>query len=120
MSASATGIWIICVVGVLGLVTAVVAVRLAGRRPYHKNPQRGQLRGVVQGGQHVGSGRSVAPTRDAPVPDGGGSPPTIEQEVAAHERREVRADQDVRADRQARASRNGSGTARHSGSPMDL
>ncbi len=101
-------------VGVLGLVTAVVAVRLAGRRPYHKNPQRGQLRGVVQGGQHVGGGRSVAPTRDAPVPDGGGTPPTIEQEVAAHERR------DVQTDRQAQASRNGSGTAWHSGSPMDL
>ncbi len=114
MSASAAGIWIICVVGVLGLVAAIVAVRFAGRHPYHKNPQRGQLRGVVQGGQHVGGGRSVAPTRDAPVPDGGGTPPTIEQEVAAHERR------DVQTDRQAQASRNGSGTAWHSGSPMDL
>lgn len=113
MSASAAGIWIICVVGVLGLVTAVAAVRLAGRRPYHKNPQRGQLRGVVQGGQHVGGGRSVAPTRDAPVPEAGGTPPTIEQEVAAHERRDVLTDQD-------RASRNGSGPPRKSGSPMDL
>ena len=31
---------------------------------------------VVQGGQHVGGGRSVAPTRDAPVPEGGGEPPS--------------------------------------------
>jgi hypothetical protein len=87
MSASTTGILIICVVAVVGLVTAVVVVRLAGRRPYHANPQRGQMRGLVQGGEHVGGGRSVAPTRDAPVPEAGGEPPTIEEEVAAHERR---------------------------------
>ena len=85
MSTSTAGIWIICVVGVIGLIAAVVIVRLAGRRPHHANPQRGQLRGLVQGGQHVGGGRSVAPTRDAPVPEGGGEPPSIEEELAAHE-----------------------------------
>ena len=85
MSTSAAGTWIICVVGVIGLVAAVVIVRLASRRPHHANPQRGQLRGLVQGGQHVGGGRSVAPTRDAPVPGGGGEPPSIEEEVAARE-----------------------------------
>jgi len=85
MSTSATGIWIICVVGVIGLIAAVVMVRLAGRRPYSKDPQRGQMRGLVQGGQHVGGGRSVGPTRDAPVPEGGGEPPSIEEEVAAHD-----------------------------------
>ena len=86
MSTSTAGIWIICLVGVIGLIAAVVIVRLAGRRPHHANPQRGQMRGLVQGGQHVGGGRSVAPTRDAPAPEGGGEAPTIEEEVAAHER----------------------------------
>jgi hypothetical protein len=54
------------------------------------NPQRGEMRGLVQGGQHVGGGRSVMPTRDAPVPEGGGDPPTIEEEVAAHDGRQAR------------------------------
>ena len=76
-----------CVVVVLALIAWPLSVRLAGRRPHHRNPQRGQLRGLVQGGQHVGGGRSVTPTRDAPVPEGGGDPPTIEEEVAAHEGR---------------------------------
>jgi hypothetical protein len=89
MSTSTAGIWIICVEGVIGLIAAVVIVRLAGRRPHHANPQRGQLRGLVQGGQHVGGGRSVAPTRDAPVAEGGGEPPSIEEEVAAHEGRQA-------------------------------
>lgn len=93
MSGSTTALWIICVVGTLAIVAAVVIPRLAGRRPHHANPQRGQLRGVVQGGQHVGGGRSVAPTRDAPVPEGGGEPPTIEEEVAAHEGRAARRNQ---------------------------
>ena len=85
MAASGIAIVIICLVGVIGLVTWVVVVRLAARRPHEPNPRRGQMRGVIQGGMHVGGGRSVAPTRDAPVPEGGGEPPTIEEEVAAHE-----------------------------------
>jgi hypothetical protein len=89
MSTSTVGIWVICVVGVIGLIAAVVVVRLAGRRPHAANPQRDQLRGVVQGGQHVGGGRSVMPTRDAPVPAGGGEPPSIEEEVAAHNGRQA-------------------------------
>jgi hypothetical protein len=85
MSGSPVGIWIMCVVVVLALIAWPLSVRLAGRRPHSAHPQRGQLRGVVQGGQHVGGGRSVAPTRDAPVPAGGGEPPAIEEEVAAHD-----------------------------------
>jgi hypothetical protein len=54
----------------------------------------------------VGGGRSVGPTRDAPVPEGGGEPPTIEEEVAAHDGRQARADQP--------------GGKHGSGSPMDL
>lgn len=86
MSTSITGVWIICAVGVIGLIAAVVIVRLAGRRPHPVRPQRGQMRGRVQGGQHMGGGRSVAPTRDAPVPQGGGEVPTIEEEMTARER----------------------------------
>jgi hypothetical protein len=71
--------WIICAVGVLGL---------------------------VQGGAHVGGGRSVGPTRDAPVPEGGGEPPSIEEEVAAHDGRQAGADRP--------------GGQHGSGSPMDL
>lgn len=113
MSTSTAGIWIICLVGVLGLIAAVVIVRLAGRRPHHANPQCGQLRGLVQGGQHVGGGRSVAPTRDAPVPEGGGEPPTIEEEVTAH--------QEEVAAREGHQSRTGQSGGKHgSGSPMDL
>jgi hypothetical protein len=48
------------------------------------------MRGLVQGGQHVGGGRSVGPTRDAPVPEGGGEPPSIEEEAAAHDGRQPR------------------------------
>jgi hypothetical protein len=107
MSGSTTGIVAICVVGVLGLVAAIVIIRLAGRRPHHASPQRGQMRGLVQGGQHVGGGRSVAPTRDAPVPEGGGEAPTIEEEVAVHEGRVARRSQP--------GEKPGS-----SGSPMDL
>lgn len=40
MSTSTAGIWAICVVAVIGLIAAVVIVRLAGRRPHHANPQR--------------------------------------------------------------------------------
>ena len=107
MAASGIAIVIICLVGVIGLVTWVVVVRLAARRPHEPNPQRGQMRGVVQGGMHVGGGRSVAPTRDAPVPEGGGEPPTIEEEVAAHK---GSAAGGGRGDRQPG----------NSGSPMDL
>jgi hypothetical protein len=56
------------------------------------------MRGVVQGGRHMGGGRSVMPTRDAPVPPGGGDPPTPQEEDAAQAGRPVR----------------------RSGSPMDL
>ena len=98
MSGTTTGIVVICVVIVVGLAVWLVTVALAARRPYSQNPKREQMRGLVQGGRHVGGGRSVAPTRDAPVPEGGGEPPTPEEEDAAQ------AEQ----------------PARRSGSPMDL
>jgi hypothetical protein len=107
MATSGIAIAVICVVGVIALVTWVVVVRLAARRPHEPNPRRGQMRGVVQGGMHVGGGRSVAPTRDAPVPEGGGEPPSIEEEVAAHESSAARAGGSEREPGK-------------SGSPMDL
>jgi hypothetical protein len=58
-------------------------VARAARHPGQEYPRREQLRGLVQGGQHVGGGRSVAPHRDAPVPEGGGNPPTPEEEDQA-------------------------------------
>src|SRR5947207_15076022 len=90
MSGTATGIWIMCAVIVAGLVIWLVAVALAARHPGQEHPRHESLRGLVQGGQHVGGGRSVAPTRDAPVAEGGGELPTIEEQVAAHEGQETR------------------------------
>ncbi len=83
MTGTATGIWIIVAVVVAGLAVWLTTVALAARRPHQEHAQRDLLRGVVQGGQHVGGGRSVAPTRDAPVPEGGGEPPTIEEQEQA-------------------------------------
>lgn len=80
MSGTTLGIWIIVVVVVVGLVAWLAAVALAARRPQQEHPKREPLRGVVQGGQHVGGGRSVAPRRDAPVPEGGGNPPSAQEE----------------------------------------
>jgi hypothetical protein len=85
MSGSTVGIWVICVVVVVGLATWLLLVRRAASHPGQEHPQHDQVRGLVQGGQHVGGGRSVAPHRDAPVPEGGGDPPTIEEEEAAQD-----------------------------------
>jgi hypothetical protein len=71
------------IVVVLGLATWLGLVMLAARRPYSRNPRRERMRALVQGGQHVGGGRSVAPTRDAPVPEGGGEAPVPAAEDAA-------------------------------------
>jgi hypothetical protein len=83
MSGTAIGIWVIVVIVVVALAAWLGLVARAARRPQQENPQREPLRGLVQGGQHVGGGRSVAPTRDAPVPEGGGNPPTSEEEDEA-------------------------------------
>jgi hypothetical protein len=56
MTTSATAIWIICVVLVAGLAIWLVGVALAARKAYVGQ----QLRGSVQGGMHIGAGRSVA------------------------------------------------------------
>lgn len=86
------------VVIVAMLVIWLVAVRWAARHPGHNRRKLERMRGVVQGGQHVGGGRSVAPRRDAPVPEDGGTPPEPEEQVESDESRSIK----------------------HSGSPMDL
>jgi hypothetical protein len=71
MTSSATAIWIICVAAVAGLAIWLGSVALAARKPYQEHAHGGRLRGTaVQGGMHVGAGRSVAPRRDEPVTPG--------------------------------------------------
>jgi hypothetical protein len=84
MSGSVIGIVFIVVVVVAGLVLWLAMVARAARHPQQEHPQHDPMRGLVQGGQHVGGGRSVAPHRDATVPEGGGNPPAQEQEKAAY------------------------------------
>lgn len=88
---SATVLVIMCVVIVAALAFWLIMIRRAAKHPEQKTRRREQMRGVVQGGQHVGGGRSVAPHRDAPVPEGGGIPPNPEagdaEDTAAGEAR---------------------------------
>ena len=74
---SATMIWIMCAAIVAALAIWLVAVELAGRRPsagHHAEPRRGR----VQGGNHLGGGRSVSPDRDAElVPGENPNKPTV-------------------------------------------
>ncbi len=67
MDGSATAIWIIVAVVVAGLAVWLGGMALAARKPYQEHAHGERLRGTVQGGMHVGSGRSVAPRRDEPV-----------------------------------------------------
>jgi hypothetical protein len=64
---SATGLLIMCLVIVVSLAVGIAAVLLADRSPYSRRPHAEARRGRVQGGTHVGGGRSVAPRRDARV-----------------------------------------------------
>jgi hypothetical protein len=70
MSGSVTAIWIIVAVVVAGLAVWLGSVALAARKPHQEHAHGERLRGTVQGGMHVGEGRSVAPRRDEPVEPG--------------------------------------------------
>ena len=70
MTTSAIAIWIIVAVAVAGLAVWLGSVALAARKPYQEHAHGEPLRGTVQGGMHVGAGRSVAPRRDEPVTPG--------------------------------------------------
>ena len=66
MHGSAIAIWVIVIVVVVALAVWLIAVHRADRKPggeAHGN----KLLGPVQGGSHVGGGRSVAPRRDEEV-----------------------------------------------------
>lgn len=67
MTGTAAGIWAIVGVTVFVLAAWLFAVARAQRIPFFRHPQPDRRRGRVQGGTHVGGGRSVAPRRDAPV-----------------------------------------------------
>ena len=68
MDGSATAIWIIVAVVVVGLAVWLGSVVLAARKPHQEHKQGAPLRGTaVVGRMHVGGGRSVAPRRDEPV-----------------------------------------------------
>jgi hypothetical protein len=67
MDGSPTAIWIIVAVVVAGMAIWLVSVALAARKPHQEHAHGERLRGDVQGGMHVGGGRSVAPRRDAEV-----------------------------------------------------
>lgn len=79
MSGTTTEIVVICIVIVASLIVLLGSVALAARRAGRKNRHVQPMRGLVQGGQHVGGGRSVMPTRDAEVPEGGGVAPEPEE-----------------------------------------
>lgn len=75
---SATLLWVMCGAIVLALAGWLVAVAFAQRKPAFEHPQPEPRRGRVQGGTHVGGGRSVAPHRDAEVvPDEDPEEPTV-------------------------------------------
>ncbi len=84
MSGTTTGIVLIIVIVVAGLALWLAMIARAARHPHPEHPHQDPMRGLVQGGQHVGGGRSVAPHRDAPVPEGGGDPPAPEEQEAAY------------------------------------
>jgi hypothetical protein len=106
MSGSTTAIVAIVVVAVVALAVYLLLVRYAAVHPGHKRRRKEPMRGVVQGGQHVGGGRSVMPRRDAPASDSGVVPHAEAPDV-----------EDAEADEERRSSR---GQRPASGSPMDL
>lgn len=67
MTATAGVTWAIVVVAVVALAVWLIAVSRAGDRPFFRHPHYDRRRGRVQGGTHVGGGRSVSPRRDATV-----------------------------------------------------
>jgi hypothetical protein len=85
MTTSTTAIWIICAVVVVALAICLIGVAVAARKPHQEHAHGERLRGSVQGGMHVGGGRSVAPRRDEPVvPDDAPAGDTLHPDVETH------------------------------------
>jgi hypothetical protein len=76
---AASLIVVLVVVAVLAVIAWPVTVMLTKRRPGGRRPPRAEHRRAnVQGGSHVGGGRSVGPRRDAEVvPDEDPNEPTV-------------------------------------------
>ena len=70
MTTSTTGIVMIIVVVVITLAFWLVSVMMAARDPRRGVARGAPLRGDVQGGRHVGGGRSLSPLPDDPVTPG--------------------------------------------------
>ena len=70
MTTSTLGIWLIIAVTAVALTIFLGSVVLAASHPRRRHAHGEALRGTVQGGMHVGAGRSVAPRRDEPVTPG--------------------------------------------------
>jgi hypothetical protein len=87
MTGTVTGILSMCAVIVVSLAAYLLLVARAARRPGSDNRHVQPMRGLVQGGEHVGGGRSVMPRRDAEVPEGGGTPPSPDEMAEAAEDR---------------------------------
>jgi len=67
-SMSETGLIVLSVCAVFLAAALLIPVMLAGRVPRRTEPASVPPRtGPVQGGDHLGDGRSVAPDRDAPA-----------------------------------------------------
>ncbi len=75
---SGTALLIMSAVIVVVLATWLVLVHAADRVPYFRHAQIERRRGRVQGGTHVGGGRSVAPRRDGEIsPEDSPDQPTV-------------------------------------------
>jgi hypothetical protein len=72
-------IWIIVAVAVVAMAAWITTVNRAGRNPAgQRHPRAERRRAQVDGGTHVGGGRSVMPRRDAEVvPDADPEEPTV-------------------------------------------
>jgi hypothetical protein len=78
-------IWVLIAVAVLGLGSWLFMVRLAANKPADPHRHAERRRGQVQGGSHVGGGRSVSPRRDAEVtPDADPETPAVPVQEERH------------------------------------
>ena len=79
MTTSASETWLIAVMCVVMLAALLTAIWWAMRAKAPRQPRLEPRRGRVQGGTHVGGGRSVAPRRDGEVfPDENPEDPAVE------------------------------------------
>jgi hypothetical protein len=79
MTTSASQTWLIAVLCVVVLAALLVSIWIGMRAKAPRRPRLEPRRGQVQGGTHVGGGRSVGPRRDAEVtPDENPDEPTVE------------------------------------------